>query len=91
MKRKQHSASFKAKVAIEALKEKRTVNELAGAYEIAPSMIFAWKKAAAAGMEQVFSPGAGRVRSDANEGLVAQLYQQIGQQKVELDWLKKKL
>jgi transposase-like protein len=90
LKRKQHSASFKAKVALEALREKRTVNEIAGAHEIAPSMIFGWKKAAIAGLEQVFSSGTTKTRKDDDE-LVAQLYQQIGQLKVELDWLKKKL
>ena len=91
MKRKQHSASFKAKVALEALKEKRTVNELASAYSLAPSVIFAWKKAAVDGLGQTFTKGSTKARGDESEALVAQLYQQIGQQKVELDWLKKKL
>jgi len=88
-KRKRQSAAFKAKVALEAIRGERTVNELAGLYEVHPSQIAAWKKRALEGMSELFAEGHRRNRQDA-EALKAQLYQQIGQLKVELDFLKKK-
>jgi transposase len=87
--RKRHSAAFKAKVALEAIRGERTVNELAGLYEVHPSQIAAWKRRALEGMAQLFADGRGRDHQD-DEALKAQLYQQIGQLKVELDFLKKK-
>jgi transposase-like protein len=87
--RKTHSGTFKAKVALEALKEARTTNELAGHFEVHPTQIVQWKKRLVAGAIDLFNGGAQR---DAVEeaALRDQLYQQIGQMKVELDWLKKK-
>ena len=88
-RRKRHSAAFKAKVALEAIRGERTVNELAGLYQVHPSQIAAWKKRALEGMSELFADGRRKSRQDA-EALKAQLYQQIGQLKVELDFLKKK-
>jgi len=89
--RTRRSAAFKAQVALEALKERKTVTELASSFEVAPSQITDWKKVAAAGLPKLFSTG----RKDGADGgdpeLTGRLYQQIGQLKVELDWLKKKL
>ena len=86
--RKRHSPDFKAKVAVEAIKERRTVNEIAGEMAIHPVQVSQWKKIATDGLAEVFAKPN---RADAvNEALVARLYQQIGQLKVELDWLKKK-
>jgi transposase-like protein len=87
--RRRHSSEFKAKVALEALKGHKTLNELAGEYGVHPVQIAQWKKLAQDGLAGVFeSPSSRRERAD--EALVEQLYQQIGQLKVELDWLRKK-
>jgi len=89
-KRTRRSAAFKAQVALEALKERKTVTELASSFEVAPSQITDWKKMVIAGLPQVFASGR-NVGESADAELTSQLYQQIGQLKVELDWLKKKL
>ena len=87
--RTRHSAEFKAKVALEAIREQRTTNEIASAHGIHPSQLGQWKKKAVEGLALVFSDK--RVRDDKDEeALRERLYQQIGQLKVELDWLKKK-
>lgn len=87
--RKRYSAELKARVAIEALKGHHTVNELAGTYGIHPTQIATWKKHLQSELPQLFSTRREK-REHEHEALQAQLYQQIGQLKVELDWLKKK-
>jgi transposase-like protein len=87
--RRQFSAEFKAKAALEALKGLRTLNEIAGDLEIHPIQLSAWKRAAIEGMPQVFSNGKQKSATE-NEALVSALYQEIGQLKMELDWMKKK-
>ena len=87
--RKSYTAAFKAKVALEAIKGQRTINEIASAFEVRPNQVTQWKKQAVSQLSEIFSNG--RARGDAaEEELRNQLYQQIGQLKVELDWLKKK-
>lgn len=88
-KRRQHSAEFKAKVALEAIQGKRTINEIAAEHEIHPVQLQQWKKQALDGLADCFSTKKEKEAVD-QEALTAQLYQQIGQLKVELDWLKKK-
>ena len=87
--RKQHSAAFKAKVAMEAVKGERTLNELAGQFELHPTQVMQWKKRLLEGANEIFQ---GRADRDAAQesALRDRLYQEIGQMKVELDWLKKK-
>jgi putative transposase len=87
--RKKHSGAFKAKVALEALKGERTLNELAGHFEVHPTQVVQWKQRLLAGVSDLFSGG---VERDAAQetALRERLYQEIGQLKVELDWLKKK-
>ena len=88
--RKRHGADFKARVALEALKEQRTVNEIAALYEVHPVQVSQWKKRAREGLAELFSTGRVRVEKD-EEDLRDRLYQEIGQLKVELDWLKKEV
>jgi putative transposase len=89
-KRKQHSAAFKAQVALAAVKSDRTVNELASQYGVHPTLIHTWKKQLLAGADQVFSNGTKAATADA-EGEKAELFEQIGRLKMELEWLKKKV
>jgi transposase len=88
-KRKTHTAAFKAQVALAALKGDRTVNELASQYGVHPTLIHGWKKQLLAGAEEVFSNGSKGAAVDA-EVVQAQLYEQIGRLKMELEWVKKK-
>jgi putative transposase len=87
--RKQYSAEFKARVALEALKGFKTVNELASTYGVHPTQIAHWKHRLHKEMSEIFSVRRDKRERD-QEALQAQLYQQIGQLKVELDWVKKK-
>jgi putative transposase len=87
-KRKSHSAAFKAQVALVAIKGDKTVNELASQFGVHPTMIHAWKKQLLAGAEVVFASGA--KSTGPPEDKSAELYEQIGRLKVELDWVKKK-
>lgn len=88
-KRKVHSAQFKAKVALEAMREQHTVNELARKYSVHPSQIHDWKKKLLEGSAGVFEHPASR-RHDEELQRVPELYEQIGRLQVELEWLKKK-
>jgi transposase-like protein len=88
--RKRYRAEFKARVALEALKGHKTVNELAGTYGIHPTQIAQWKKHLERELPQIFASQRDR-REQEHEAVQAQLYQQIGQLKVEVDWLKKKV
>jgi len=90
MKRRQHSTQFKAQVALEALKNQSTVNELASRYGVHPSQITRWKQQLEEGVQEVFTNGKEQ-RAKEEEALKARLYQEIGQLKVELDWLKSKV
>ena len=87
--RKRYSAEFKARVALEAIKGHKTVNELASTYGVHPTQITHWKHQLQQEVPQIFSARRAQREHD-QEALQAQLYQQIGQLKVELDWLKKK-
>jgi transposase-like protein len=86
--RKHYSAEFKARVALEALKGDKTVNELASAYGVHPTQIAHWKHRLHKEIPDIFSVRRDK-RERAQEAFHAQLYQQIGQLKVELDWVKK--
>jgi putative transposase len=87
--RKHYSADFKARVALEALKGHQTMNELVSLYSVHPTQIAKWKNQLQNELPEIFSNRREK-RGQDQEALQAQLYQQIGQLKVELDWLKKK-
>jgi transposase-like protein len=90
-KRKAHAASFKAQVALAALKGDKTINELAKQYGIHPTLIHGWKKQLLAGVEDVFARGGGAAAADDHQAVQAQLYEQIGRLKMDLEFVKKKL
>lgn len=87
--RKQYSAALKSKVALEAIKGVRSANEIATHYGVHPNQVGQWKKQALEHLQEAFSDGRKRAERAETE-LQNELYQQIGQLKVELDWLKKK-
>ena len=89
VQRKRYSAEMKAKIALEAIKGQKTANEIAAEYGVHPTQITQWKKQALDSLPDVFSLGK-RKQEQSEEALIASLYQQIGQLKVQVDWLEKK-
>ena len=88
-KHRKFSAELKAKIAVEALKGQRTVQEIASSYSVHPNQVTNWRKQLIDFSAEAFS--AGRLRSDQmDEQLKTDLYAEIGRLKVELDWLQKK-
>jgi len=87
--RKNHPPSLKAKVAVEAIKAHKTTAQIAQMFGVHPTQVGGWKKQALAGLTEVFSNGREQVRREA-EAEKDELYKQIGQLKVELDFLKKR-
>ena len=87
-KRKVHTAAFKAQVALAAVKGDRTINELASQFEVHPTLVHSWKKQLLESCESIFASGI--KTNTGNETLQAELYEQIGRLKMELEWLKKK-
>jgi len=83
------SAEFKAKVALEAIKGLKTINELAREFQVHPNAISLWKKQMLGNIAEVFSSKRGP-KTESNEELTDKLYRQIGKLQVELEWLKKK-
>ena len=88
-KRTVHSAQLKAKVALEALREQQTINELARKYSVHSSLIRDWKRRLLEGSPGVFEQP-GTARQDEELQRIPQLYEQIGRLQVELEWLRKK-
>lgn len=87
--RKKHSPAFKAKVALEAVKKEKTMAQLSGEFGVHPNQITKWKNHLVSELPGIFSNR--RSKSEKESGqLLDELYRQIGQLKVELDWLKKK-
>ena len=89
-RRRKYSAQFKAKVVMEAIKGEKTEAELASIYQVHPNQISRWRRKALEHLPDIFSGKNDRERKE-RDSLEEELYRQIGQLKVELDWLKKKL
>jgi len=85
--RRNHEATFKAKVVLEALKENRTLAELASEYKIHPNQITKWKQQFQDNVESIFKENTDKDQ----EEIIARLYEEIGRLKVEIDYLKKRL
>jgi putative transposase len=90
IKRKQHSAQFKFKVALAAAKEDKTLGQLATEYGVHPGQISQWKRQLLTDGAEVFGRNGGSRQAHAQEAEQAELYEQIGRLKMELEWLKKK-
>jgi transposase len=87
--RRSHDATFKARVALEAIKGEKTIVQIAGEYGVHPNQIRQWRQKLLEELPRLFSDRHKSTEKDGEE-LQAELYRQIGQLKVELDWLKKK-
>lgn len=88
--RKNHPPKLKAKVAIEAIEGQRTISEIAQQYGVHPNLVSSWKRQAIELMPELFAPQAAGVASELDDEK-QELYRQIGQMKVEMDFLKKTL
>ena len=89
-KRRRHSAAFKFKVALVAAKGTQTLSELASEYQLHPNQISTWKRQLLESGATVFNPGRGN-SEQKHAAREAELYEQIGRLKMELEWLKKKV
>ena len=87
--RKSYDSRLKVQVALEALKNQRTIAQIASEYGVHPNMVTQWKQRLLNELPDIFNNKHQKNKQD-NETLQAELYRQIGQLKVELDWLKKK-
>jgi transposase-like protein len=88
--RRRHPAAFKARVALEATKQTRTVAELAKAYQVHPVQISQWKKQLLDGIEAIFRDGRQREREEG-QALQAELYEKIGRLNMEIEGLRKRV
>jgi transposase len=84
--RRRFTGEFKARVALEALRGDKTVQEIAGKHKVHPNRVSTWKRQAIEGLGEVFSNGAERDRQD-HEGEVRDLHAKIGQLMMERDFL----
>ena len=87
--RRTFSAQQKNHIALEAIRERKTLSEIAQQHEVHPTQINAWKKQLTEGIITLFEQP-NKTQADDTEAKIALLYQQIGQLQFELDWLKKK-
>ena len=89
-KRRLFDGAFKAKVALEAIRGLKTVSELASQHKVHPTQIMAWKKQLLDGASTLFETASSK-NTVSDEPSAAELYEQIGRLKIELDWVKKKV
>ena len=90
--KRKFSSEFKVKLVLEALKERNTIEELAKRYEVHPNQIGNWKKEFLSKATNIFNRDGETIQNQKQkDDLVEKLYTQIGKQKVEIEWMKKKL
>lgn len=90
MKRKQYSSALKAKIVLEALRETKTVAELAAEHQIHPNLITKWKQTAQSELPSVFErKNVKDATVEEQERKIAELYQEIGKLTTQVNWLKK--
>ena len=88
-KRRRYKAEFKFKVALEAAREIKTISQLASEYQVHPNQIRTWKKQLLTGGADIFNTNKDR-QQQAQTAREAEVFEQIGRLKMELEWLKKK-
>lgn len=89
--KRKHSADFKSKVVLELIKETDTIATICSKHSIHPTQAGVWKQQALEGMKTIFATHAKHSEIKQKDELIEELYKQVGQLKVELDWLKKKV
>jgi putative transposase len=89
-KRRTHSPEFKAKVAMEAISGRKTLQEIAADHAVHPIQVSQWKKQLLEGASDLFTRGKKTQTKDESQAKQAELFQQIGKLQMELEWLKKK-
>jgi transposase-like protein len=87
--RKQRGAELKARVAVEAVRERRTVGELVTQFGVHPAQVYEWKRRLLSGAVELFQDGRSQKAAAQQQGRETELYEQIGRLKMELEWLKK--
>lgn len=88
--RRKHTPEFKTQVVLELLKETKTVGEIGSQFGVHPTLAGKWRSLATEGLRGIFTEKSGKEIAQRDK-LIDELYKQIGQLKVELDWLKKKM
>lgn len=88
--RRRFDSGFKAKVAVEAVRELKSISEIAQQFKVHPNQVTIWKKQLLSEAARIFDSGDGKTKP-SDEPEAAELYEQIGRLKVELEWLKKKV
>ena len=89
--RRRFDGKFKAKVALEAIRGLKTISQIATQFKVHPNQVTAWKKQLLGGAELAFGDSSVSAKKKNDEPEAAELYEQIGRLKVELEWLKKKV
>ena len=89
--RRRFDAAFKSKVALEAIRELKTISEIAKQFKVHPNQVTMWKKQLLGGASLAFESSSVSSKKGTDEPEAAELYEQIGRLKVELEWLKKKV
>ena len=89
-KRKRHEPEFKARVALEALKGVKTIQQIAKEYKVHPVQVSEWKKTMLQGAAEAFSPGRGRTAEEDFDRERKKLQAKIGELTIDLDWLREK-